>query len=413
MIKRQNEAIRGRLQRLAGWRPRTTWRSYDFAITDGVSRPLLAPIFYPCTRNVRPLAVFLSRSSFSGRARLSTVGGQYESSVVGLAALTLEEVGGSLAHSGVDVCLGGLDVVVEVVAEDLDMGDVFVAALGSQVTGEENCLVSIDHAGARPFGGRTKSDIADLVLGTLLEARHALQLQGRVVPEEHLGSVLQGQDATTGVDKLLQEHLAENAIGLFAEDGAEDDGDAIGSGLDINGLLFAVVDGHDLASFLDPLGGRLGGVSRCFLGQFGELVEGPLKGGGHGVPLHQGQLHDEFVAGFLLSRKVLQVDQHRKVITGLRSHDVRTIFALQHLLGAVLHELTEAFDLKGDEDLGLGFGGGNVESDAVKVGDDLIDGNGRSSRQARKLSVRDAGEDRRGGGYPEKRSVRREWIRTL
>lgn len=70
--------------------------------------------------------------------------------------LTLEEICCPLTHSGVDECLhksvsngvltwavqtylGRLDMVVEVVAEGLDVGDVLIAALRSQVTREENC----------------------------------------------------------------------------------------------------------------------------------------------------------------------------------------------------------------------------------------------------------------------------------
>lgn len=39
--------------------------------------------------------------------------------------------------------LGGLNVVMEVIPEDLNVGDVFVAALRGQVTGEENCMPSV------------------------------------------------------------------------------------------------------------------------------------------------------------------------------------------------------------------------------------------------------------------------------
>ena len=47
--------------------------------------------------------------------------------------------------------LGGLNVVMEVIPEDLDVGDVFVAALRSQVTGEENCiLLGLATVGQKP-----------------------------------------------------------------------------------------------------------------------------------------------------------------------------------------------------------------------------------------------------------------------
>jgi len=51
----------------------------------------------------------------------------------------LQEVGGAPAHAAVDVGFAGLDVVVEVVAEGLDVGDDFFAARWGQVAGEEDC----------------------------------------------------------------------------------------------------------------------------------------------------------------------------------------------------------------------------------------------------------------------------------
>jgi hypothetical protein len=50
----------------------------------------------------------------------------------------LQEVGGAPAHAAVDVGFAGLDVVVEVVAEGLDVGDDFFAARWGQVAGEED-----------------------------------------------------------------------------------------------------------------------------------------------------------------------------------------------------------------------------------------------------------------------------------
>ena len=54
------------------------------------------------------------------------------------AAKHLQEVGGAPAHAAVDVGFAGLDVVVEVVAEGLDVGDDFFAARWGQVAGEED-----------------------------------------------------------------------------------------------------------------------------------------------------------------------------------------------------------------------------------------------------------------------------------
>jgi hypothetical protein len=54
------------------------------------------------------------------------------------APLTLQKVGGALAHAGVYVRLGRLDVVVEVVAEGLDVGDDVGHALRREVAREED-----------------------------------------------------------------------------------------------------------------------------------------------------------------------------------------------------------------------------------------------------------------------------------
>ena len=55
------------------------------------------------------------------------------------AAQHLQEIGGAPAHAAVDVGFAGLDVVVEVVAESLDVRDDFLAARGCKVAGEQNC----------------------------------------------------------------------------------------------------------------------------------------------------------------------------------------------------------------------------------------------------------------------------------
>lgn len=75
--------------------------------------------------------------------------------------LTLEEVCCPFTHSSVDICLyrvsdlekrnndiieaylGRLDVVMEIVTEGLDVRDIFVASLRSQVSREKDCELSI------------------------------------------------------------------------------------------------------------------------------------------------------------------------------------------------------------------------------------------------------------------------------
>ena len=52
---------------------------------------------------------------------------------------TLEEVGSPLAHPRVDESFGRLDMVMEVVAESLDVGDDLVSSLVRQVAGKQDC----------------------------------------------------------------------------------------------------------------------------------------------------------------------------------------------------------------------------------------------------------------------------------
>jgi hypothetical protein len=55
------------------------------------------------------------------------------------AAQHLQEIGGASAHAAVDVGFAGFDVVVEVVAEGLDVRDDLFAARWGEVAGEEDC----------------------------------------------------------------------------------------------------------------------------------------------------------------------------------------------------------------------------------------------------------------------------------
>lgn len=64
--------------------------------------------------------------------------------------------------------------------------------------------------------------------------------------EENLWGIL--DSSTTGVDEFLKEDLAKDAVRLLAEDCAEDDSDTVVTGLDINGLFLAVVNGSNLTT---------------------------------------------------------------------------------------------------------------------------------------------------------------------
>ena len=77
--------------------------------------------------------------------------------------------------------------------------------------------------------------------------------------------------------------------------------------------------------------------------------------------------------------QILQIYLDREVISRLWLNNERPILALEDSLCTVLDEFLEAFDVQRHEDLGLGLGGRDVEGDAVKVGDDLINVGGSSS----------------------------------
>jgi hypothetical protein len=134
-------------------------------------------------------------------------------------------------------------VVVEVIAESLNVRNDFVSSCGLKMAREQD-----------------ESDIANISGARRRQTSHTLQLQRRVVTEENLGSVLNG--SATGIDELLQEDLAKDTIRLLAEDCAEDDGDTVVTGLDVDGLFLTVVNGSDLATLKNTLGSGFG----CVLG---------------------------------------------------------------------------------------------------------------------------------------------------
>lgn len=85
----------------------------------------------------------------------------------------------------------------------------------------------------------------------------------------------------------------------------------------------------------------------------------------------------------LFGGQVVEVDHDGEVVAWLRGRDVLAILAVQDLLGTILHKVLPAPYLEGHKDLGLGFGGGDVEDDAVEIGDGLVDRDGRYSEDRR------------------------------
>lgn len=144
----------------------------------------------------------------------------------------------------------------------------------------------------------TKSNVSDLAGSGISDTRDSLELQRGVIPEKHLGSVL--DSSPTGVDEFLDKDLAKDTIGFLAEDGAEDNRDTVVTGLDVDSLLLAVVDSHNLAALADTLRGFLGCVLGCLLLQLVVLLVSCLERCSHGVALQQRHLHDQRIFLFCM-----------------------------------------------------------------------------------------------------------------
>lgn len=147
----------------------------------------------------------------------------------------------------------------------------------------------------------TKGNIADLALGAGLDARNSLQLQRRVVSEQHLRCIL--NSSPSGIDELLDEHLAKDTIRLLPENGAKDDSHTIVAGLDIDGFFLTIVDRHDIAALSYTLRCFLRGVLGCLFLEFVVFLVGGLERGGHGIALQERDLLDQLIA-FLCAKSV-------------------------------------------------------------------------------------------------------------
>ena len=70
--------------------------------------------------------------------------------------------------------------------------------------------------------------------------------------------------------------------------------------------------------------------------------------------------------------QALQVYLDGEVVSRLGLDNVRPVLALQDGLCTILDEFVEAFDAQRHDNLGLALGSRDVEGDAIKVGDDLV-----------------------------------------
>lgn len=140
----------------------------------------------------------------------------------------------------------------------------------------------------------TKCDISNLSSSGLLDTLNALQLQRWIVSEQYLRGVLDG--STTGIDKFLNEHLAEYSIGFLSEYRAENDGYTVVAGLDIDGFLLAIVDCFDLSTFADSLRRFFGSELGRLFSQFVMLLVCLLEWGSHSVALQESKFQGQRVS---------------------------------------------------------------------------------------------------------------------
>jgi len=126
-------------------------------------------------------------------------------------------------------------VIVEVVAECLDVGDNFVPSLSSQMPWEED-----------------KGYIADLAIARVLHTRNPLELKWGVCPKQNLRGILNGSPPC--VHEFLDENLAKHPIRFFPENCTEDHGNSVVACLDLDSLFVAVMNSHHLATFANTLG---------------------------------------------------------------------------------------------------------------------------------------------------------------
>lgn len=97
----------------------------------------------------------------------------------------------------------------------------------------------------------TKCDVSDFASAGILYTWYALQFQRRISSEEHLRRIL--NSTSSRIHELLDEDLSKHSVRLLSENSAKDDSDSVMTGLDVDGFLLAIMDGHDLSTFLDTL----------------------------------------------------------------------------------------------------------------------------------------------------------------
>ena len=162
------------------------------------------------------------------------------------------------------------------------------------------------------------------------------------------------------------------------------------TGFDVYGLFISIMDRHNLSAFPDAFRCGLSSELRGLLLPLHEIVKCSLEWRGHGVALEKRRPSNEIVSSIctthlddvawchltirptLVRGQALQINLDGEIIARLRRYNIRTVFTLKDILCTVLHKLFEAANIDGNEDLGLGFGCGQMVGNPIEVRDDLI-----------------------------------------
>jgi len=238
----------------------------------------------------------------------------------------LEERADASTHADVQVSLGALDVIVEVVAESknniasgLTLGRSIVTSLK-----KERSITVGTSADARKLGWR------------ILEIGVASGCTGHVLAE------------------LVEEHVAENDIILIIKVDGEDDDDTITVLLEPDGLVGAVVDLNDLATS----------------STLRSLIHHLVKDGSKKVARHARSKAGD-LGSISLRINLADGDADGDIVLGLRASQKAAINLLEVLLTTVGLDLIPA--LARDGNVQLALLGPKMPENLVEVGDCDID----------------------------------------
>lgn len=131
----------------------------------------------------------------------------------------------------------------------------------------------------------TKRHVAHFSICSIRQPLYTLQLEWRLIPEQHLRSILYSPPPR--IDEFLQEHLPEHTIRLFSEDSTEDDRNPVMARFNVDSLLISVVDRHHFSTLSYTFRRRLARKSRSILLPVGEIIESSFERCSHGIAFEE------------------------------------------------------------------------------------------------------------------------------